>query len=241
MRARLFVLAAGFIFTAYLCGIGKLLAQDAAYEFKGNSLGMTLEEFKRQHFSGYVYYDKKGHLTKPGKKDAVQLAMPICTDSPVLAADWILTSSFWPDKGTLLPDEVVCPEGDPKFAGQFFAKVRYLFYKGRLFHIESIFGSSGYSQVKEAFIAKYGPVNETRYSDYQNGFGAHWQGEISIWHHGTQEIEVKEGPDNGPGQDGCDSDSIVSGICVSPKLNASAILRDNSLMPHTTPSAKLDC
>ena len=68
MRARSFVLAAGFIFTTYLCGIGKLLAQDATYEFKGNSLGMTLEEFKRQHFSGYVYYERR-QLDQGGQEE----------------------------------------------------------------------------------------------------------------------------------------------------------------------------
>jgi len=230
MRMRLFVLAAGLIFSAYLCDNGKLFAQDAAYAFKGNSLGMTLDEFKKQNFSGYVYYDKKGNLTKAGKKNAIQAATPVCTDDATQVDMRV----------NLGPDEVVCPEGNPRFAGQFFAQVRYRFYKGRLFQIESQFGSSGYSHVKEAFIAKYGPVTETGYKDYQNGFGAHWQGETSIWRHGTQMIAVTEGPDNGPGQDGCDFQNTETGKCLVPKLDASAILRDNSLMPPTTPSAKPD-
>lgn len=233
MRARLFVLAAGFIFTTYLCGIGKLLAQDATYEFKGNSLGMTLEEFKRQHFSGYVYYDKKGNLTKEGKKNAIQTATPVCTDSPALLSQPYM-------RANLGSDEVACPEDHPQFAGQRLAEVSYRFYKGRLFQIQIQFNSSGYSNVKEAFIAKYGPVTETEYKDYQNGFGAHWQGELSTWRRGTQMIEVMEGPDTGPGQEGCDFRSPSTGDCLVPKLDASAILRDNSLMPSTTPSAKPD-
>jgi len=196
---------------------------------------MTLEEFKRQNFSGYVYYDKKGNLTKEGKKNAIQTARPVCTDSPALLSQPYMREN-------LGPDEIVCPEENPQFAGQLFAKVRYRFYKGRLFQIESQFGSSGYSQVKEAFIAKYGPVTETGFKDYQNGFGARWQGEISIWRHGSQAIVVMEGPDNGPGQESCDyrDPEIASGRCLLPKLDASAILRDNNLAPPTTPSTKPD-
>jgi hypothetical protein len=232
MRARLFVLAAGFIFTAYLCGISKLLAQDVAYAFKGNSLGMTLDEFKRQNSSGYVYYDKKGNLTKAGKKDAIQVATPVCTDSTVFSAQPNV-------KANLGPDEVACPEEHPQFAGQSFAEVSYRFYKGRLFQIQIQFNSSGYFQVKEAFVAKYGSVSETGHMDYQNGFGAHWQGETSIWRHGTQAIVVMEGPDNGPGQDGCDFRNTETGKCLVPKFDASAVLRDKSLTP-STPSAKPD-
>jgi hypothetical protein len=222
MRQCLFVVAAGLVCSVCLCGGGRLFAQETTYTFKGNSLGMTLEDFKKQNFHGYVYYDKKGNLTKPGKKGAIQEPTPDCTDNPVLPAAM---------RVNLDPDEVVCPEQDPEFAGLRYAQVRYRFYKGRLYQIESQFRSSGYFQVKAAFISKYGSVSETRSMDYQNGFGAHWQGEVSIWRDGSEAIVVMEGPDNGPGQDDCDFRSPDSGNCLVPKTNASAVLRDNSLAP----------
>ncbi len=232
MRQCLQVMAAGLVCSVCLCDGGRMSAQETAYTFKGNSLGMTLEDFKKQNFHGYVFYDKKGNLTKEGKKGAIQVASPVCTDSAAFAED--------PgERVNLVPDEVVCPEDRPQFAGQRFVQVRYRFYRGYLFQIESQFGSSGYPQVKAAFIEKYGPLSEMRSMDYQNGFGASWTGEVSIWRQRNQTIVVTEGPDNGPGQDGCDYRSPDSGDCLVPKLDATAILRDNSVAPAKT-AAKPD-
>jgi hypothetical protein len=230
MRAYLFVGAVAFVGSTFHCFSESLLGQEAPYSFKGNSLGMTLQEFKKQNFQGYVYYDKKGNLTKAGKKNAIQVPTPVCTDDPTQADMRV----------NLGPGEVVCPEANPQFAGQRIAQVRYRFYKERLFQIESQFGSSGYIQVKQAFVAKYGPVAETGQKDFQNGFGAHWLGEISFWQQDSQVIVVSEGPDNGPGQDGCDFQDTATGNCLVPKLDASAIFRDNSLMPSAKPGAKVD-
>jgi hypothetical protein len=232
MRQCLFVVAAGFVCSVGLFGGGRLSAQEN-YTFKGNSLGMTLDDFKKQNFHGYVYYDKKGNLTKGGKKGAIQTATPVCTDNPLrLAGQPNL-------RVNLVADEEICPEDSPQFAGQIFALVQYVFYKGRLFQIESHFPSSGYTAVRDAFVMKYGPVDERRYSDYQNGFGANWQGEVSIWRKGSQTIVVMEGPDNGPAQDGCYYQSPDSGKCLVPKTDASAILRDDSMAPATS-SPKAD-
>ncbi len=227
MRPCLFVAAVGLVCSVCLCG-RRLSAQEAGYTFKGNSLGMTLDDFKKQNFHGFVYYDKKGNLTKADKKGAIQTATPVCTDNPSrLAAQPNL-------RVNLVPDEEICPEDNPGFAGVY-AQVQYVFYKGRLFQIQCQFASSAYAQVKEAFIAKYGPVDETQYSNYQNGFGANWHGEISMWRTGSQSIEVVEGPDNGPGQDDCIF-RADSGKCLVPKTDGSALLMDDSLAPTKAPA-----
>ena len=67
MRAYLFVGAVAFVCSTFHCVSGSLLGQEGPYSFKGNPLGMTLQEFKKQNFQGYVYYDKKGNeLTHQG-------------------------------------------------------------------------------------------------------------------------------------------------------------------------------
>ena len=233
MRGSLLLGGIALVCSACHCRGVSLLAQGAPYSFKGNSLGMTLDEFKKQNFHGYVYYDKKGNLTKAGKKNALPVATPVCTDSPVLSAQPAV-------RANLDPDEAICPEENPGFAGLWYAQVRYRFFKGRLYQVESTFGSADYPQAKEAFIAKYGPVNETRQMDYENSFGARWQGEVSLWRHGSEAIVMMEGPDNGPGQDRCLVRKPTSGDCLVPKPDASAVLRDDALAPPAKPAAPAD-
>jgi hypothetical protein len=48
--------------------------------------------------------------------------------------------------------------------------------------------------------SKYGEPDHLANADYQNGFGAHWHGEVTTWSKPGISIAVSEGAGNGPGQ-----------------------------------------
>lgn len=188
-------------------------AHGQGYTFKGNRLGMTLDEFRQKNLSGYEYYTRDGSIVKAGTRGSIKIAKPICTDSEYFTGDPTLAAK-------LASDEVVCPDESPEFAGLDYANLRYRFYKGKLYEVEAFFNSSGYEKVKNSFVAKYGPVSTTSKQDFHNDQGAHWQGEASTWRNGSQSIVLTEGPDNGPGHD-----------TAKFRTNAGAVIRDDDLAP----------
>jgi hypothetical protein len=214
MRYRLFAASCGVAMLLSLAYSPRAGAQAQGYSFKGNRLGMTLDDFKRQNFSGYEYYTREGSVVKAGTKNAIQVAKPICSDSEFYTGSSALAAK-------LDPEEIVCPDENPEFAGLEYSILRYRFYKGLLYEVEALFNSSGYDKVKNSFVAKYGPAGATSQQDFKNAAGAQWKGEVLTWRQGPQSIVLTEGPDNGPGQ----SNSKF-------RTNASAVIKDEDRAPH---------
>jgi hypothetical protein len=214
MRYRVFAALCGLAMLCSLAGGARVEAQAQGYSFKGNRLGMTLDEFKKQNFSGYEYYTREGSVVKAGTKNAIQVAKPICSDSEYYTGSSALAAK-------LDPDEIVCPDENPEFAGLEYSILRYRFYKGLLYEVEALFNSSGYDKVKNSFIARYGQAGATSRQDFKNAAGAQWKGEVLTWRQGSQTIVLTEGPDNGPG-----------GSDAKFRTNASAVIKDEDRAPR---------
>jgi hypothetical protein len=185
------------------------------FSFKGNTLGMTLEQFRSNPTNVASIWINTGNPAKRlDKKKSQQVNTPLCSDQYAEIEDFPAAAS----------GEIICLTGTPGpyIAGNKFSTTKqggvnaqsiivaghdpehvwYRFYGGHLYAIEiGKFAPLDFGDLLQAFEQKFGKPNQTTKEDYQNGFGAHWSGEVLIWQKGPQVISLKEGPGNGPGQD----------------------------------------
>ncbi len=190
------------------------------FTFKGNYLGMSLQEFKTKNAGESVFINtgKAKWNGRADKKYNLEVPTPLCTDQ---------YHGFLGDPGNEAPGEVFCnpSPGDRnqsalQFAGLQAGSMFYRFLGGRLYEIEIHLTSHDFADVKAAFTQKFGAPTRTTAESYQNGFGATWTGEVCHWKSGSQAIALTEGSGNGPGQN---PRSIAS--------NALAIFWDTSNVP----------
>ena len=192
------------------------------FTFKGNYLGMALQEFKTKNLGESVFINtgKPKWTGRADKKSTLEVPTPLCTDQ---------YQGFPGDPGNEAPNEVLCNpspgernQSALQFAGVQAVSMFYRFLSGRLYVIEIHLTSHDYTDVKAAFILKYGSPTNTTSESYQNGYGATWTGQLCHWISGNQAIALTEGSGNGPGQN---SHSWAS--------NASAIFLDTSDIPSS--------
>jgi hypothetical protein len=196
--------------------------------FKGNSLGMSLEEFKQANRGQQVWINTGDPNKRQNKKLSRLVDTPLRTDT---LDGFEGTAEVAPRK----PGEVVCNISSGSFnpdakvvAGTKMGQIIYRFYGGKLYEIQLQFAAVSFSGVKAAFISKYGPPTNTEQESFQNGFGARWSGEGVEWVIGkTMRVILVEGPGNGPGQDNLSE-------------TANATIADSSLAPPTQAPAKTD-
>jgi hypothetical protein len=176
-------------------------APPTQFSFKGNYLGMPLQEFKTKNVGESVFINtgKPKWNGRANKKDTQEVPTPLCTDQ---------YQGFPGDPQNEAPNEVLCnpSPGDRnqsalQFAGIQAVSMFYRFLGSRLYDIEIHLVSHDYGDVKAAFIQKYGAPTSTTSERYQNGYGATWTGEVCHWRSGNQAIALTEGSGNGPGQD----------------------------------------
>lgn len=186
-----------------LCALSTLVKAQTpgGYSFKGNYLGESLREFKAANATAEVSVNTgkpKGMFGHPDKKLTTTVKTPLCTDQ---------MRGFPGDPGQLVPDEVACNvspgEANPDglvIGGNKARTVLYRFYKEKLYRIDISISDAFYPAVSQAFREKYGEPAKVLSHEYQNGYGARWNGEILAWKAGGQGIIMLEGPGNGPGQ-----------------------------------------
>ena len=189
--------------------------------FKGNYLGMSLDEFKQQNVGEHVFLNtgKPRWNGGPDKKFNKEVPTPLCTDE---------YRGFPGDNQNLAPDEVLCNvapgeinQAALRFGGIRAAVMLYRFNNKKLYQIEISFSSGDYLAVKSAFFQKYGQPTKLTTLAYQNGYGANWQGEVSIWNAGNQTIVATEGSGNGPAQNPS-SPTTGAGVVFSDTANQPA-------------------
>jgi hypothetical protein len=182
---------------------GPMPAQAPSYSFMGNKLGMSLDAFKAANSQDHFWVNTGDPSKRLNKKNTKILFTPACTDT---------IRGFPGDSGDLQPGEVLCNPAPTdlntmyrQFAGITAVQVIYNFYSGKLYAIQIAVNAADYKVARDAFIAKYGAGFSRSSQDFENGFGARWDGEILLWRSGGQAIEMKEGSANGPGQDSHDA------------------------------------
>lgn len=188
----------GSIALAFVCSISS--AQTNAYSFKGNTLGMSLAEFKSKNAYGPIYVNTgpPNWLGRPSAKNTKAVQLPLCTDT---------MRDFPGDSRDLLEGEVLCNlspgtqnSGAKDILGDPAHEVIYRFHNGKLWFIYITFPATRFSEIAAAFREKYGATNVSKNEVFQNGYGAKWTGEALGWEQGQQKIALGEGSANGPGQ-----------------------------------------
>jgi hypothetical protein len=78
--------------------------------------------------------------------------------------------------------------------------VAYLFLNARLYKVVIMGNPEVFTNLKDAFTSRFGEPAATSSDEYQNAFGARWQGANLAWTKGSQAITLHEGSGNGPAQ-----------------------------------------
>jgi hypothetical protein len=196
-------------------------ASAQGFSFKGNALGMTLDEFKRSNATDAIWINTGTPGMHVNKKLSRQVSTPLCSDTYGVGAD-------------LQPGEVFCdvspgvanPEGKD-IAGEKVARVDYRFMNGRLYRISMPFASVHYAGIRGAFIQRYGSPTRSSDESFQNAYGARWTGEILVWSQGSQSIVLREGSQDGPAQNRFEALG-----------SSTASFEDTSLAPQNVPREK---
>ncbi len=159
--------------------------QTSAYAFKGNTLGMSLADFKVANNQGTVYINtgKPNWRGKADPKLTQAVPTPLCTD--------VYDGLQWPV--TAEEGEVLCNASPGainaqgrRISGVDAMSVTYHFYHQQLAKISIVFSTANYSQIRSAFVAKYGEPSSLSTRQFQNGFGARWEAELTVWRKGKQ-------------------------------------------------------
>jgi hypothetical protein len=79
--------------------------------------------------------------------------------------------------------------------------VAYQFLNGKLYKVTISCWSRVFAKLEEAFETKYGQPTATSTENFQNAYGARWNGANFAWTKGSQVITLHEGSGNGPAQD----------------------------------------
>lgn len=187
--------------------------------FKGNRLGMSLDEFKRNNIGQKVWINTGDPSKRRNKKLDYAVDTPLCTD----------TFAVFPGVENVVdrhPGEVICNISPgamnpaAKMIGDMAMKqIIYRFYAGKLYQIDLSFGAMQFTGVRSAFNGKFGQESNIAKVDCQNGFGARWTGDSVQWQVSpTVAAIVYEGCSNGPGQNSFDgfSNGSISDSSLAP-------------------------
>src|SRR4051812_31758152 len=68
----------------------------------------------------------------------------------------------------------------------------YQFVDKQLYQMTIMVKQDDFDQVVKAIAGKYGPPTSKEERTYQNGFGAKFTGEVSVWSNGVSEITAFE-------------------------------------------------
>lgn len=182
--------------------ISPALTAQEARTFKGNRLGMSLEEFKQNNVGQKVWINTGDPSKRHNKKLDQAVDTPLCTD----------TFAVFPGVENVVDrhqGEVICniSPGAMNPAAKMIGnmamnQIIYRFYADKLYQIDLSFSPIQFLGVRSAFDAKFGQESDVAKIGCQNGYGARWSGDSVQWQVSpTVAAIVYEGCDNGPGQD----------------------------------------
>ena len=177
---------------ALLILLGSAAAQEP-YGLKGFVVGKsTLEEFKKE-----FQHCADNCTAKQQRKYGAARMAPFCSDTDLGAASSLPLS----DRELHLKAGLVYCQ--PYFPFESFNGTKWTiadvpvtayfeFYQGTLYKFSAAFPSSGFSLMRSAFEKKYGTPAKVDVHEYQNGYGAKYQGAVVVWDNGVSRIELME-------------------------------------------------
>jgi hypothetical protein len=200
------------------------------FSFKGNPLGMTLEQFKIANpttpcftFDDVAEPVKSQHNleeamlqegiaqlhVKESQSATARDALHAAVRRAELAEGAVYVQKTVPWTVNFVnptANEINCSSGDDdqdslKVGSFKVSGVVYRFIEGRLYKVTILFPSGLIAPVRRAFTTKYGAFTILATDEYQNGLGACWSGANFAWTNGPQSIRLHEGSNNGPGQE----------------------------------------
>lgn len=147
-------------------------ASSVPYELKGDQLGMTLVDFKAK------YHHVSAGDSRPG---------PFCSDDyPDASMQGIDPTER---RAGIVACRIYFPFEERRGSKNTIANVpvsdqMFRFIDGNLFRIDIVFDDKSFDTVRSAFEDKYGPPYASETKNYQNGFGADFEGKNILWQNG---------------------------------------------------------
>jgi hypothetical protein len=159
------------------------------YDLKGDRLGMSLQDFTTK-YRHKVRGDPREAPFSSDQRDVVaRQSDPLPT----------LGEEPWHPKANIVNARITFPFEDyqassytPTLAGVKTDFHLYRFVDERLYRIEYLFPHSGFSEIREAMVVTYGKPRDVTTKEYQNSFGAKFDGVICTWDNGTSRIILME-------------------------------------------------
>jgi hypothetical protein len=151
------------------------------YEFKGDSLGMSLEEFKQRHFYKPLTHNKSA---------------PFCSDDSRGANAVLLADESYLKAG-LVNCRITFPFEDSQGRKVTIANsnaIAHLFHfvDKRLYQITIVVNHTDFPRVRDALVEKYSSPHGSKKEVYQNAYGATFAGEKLTWTNGISSVELSE-------------------------------------------------
>lgn len=163
--------------TARACAVPQSTLPAAPYELKGDQLGMSLTDFKTKHYH-LPEGDPKCSDDYPPPQHAV-VAIEVKYPPGVVAC-----KIFFPFEERPVPKTTIA---NVPVSYQVF-----YFVDGKLFKIEIIFNEKDFEVVRAAFEDKYHSPAKSETKNYQNGFGASFEGKNLTWQNDASIIIMRQ-------------------------------------------------
>lgn len=165
---------------------------DRPYDFRGELLGeTTFDDFLKK----YHRETKRGELPIPQRSDTMKAHHFVLLAEPWYEQVGIVTANIGPNRKSHGYPSVSYMTVDGQFVtvgGIKLVSLIHYFIDGRLFHITGDINRSDFRLVVEAFSAKYGPYVSRETKEYQNAYGAMFEGEVVTWSSKTCSIRITE-------------------------------------------------
>lgn len=163
---------------------------ESPYEFKGDQLGMSYDDFKRKHYRTFDAgepYEVPFVSTKRSVEERKRNPISTLGEEP------------WHPDANIIGATVTYPFEDFKDSphtptlAKIPAKLHlYSFIDEKLYKITFLLPHDGYQAVKEAMIYTYKEPSRSESQELQNRFGATFRGDQLLWDNGVSQILLTE-------------------------------------------------
>jgi hypothetical protein len=171
----------------------------APYSFKGNYLGMTLEEFrklnKRTDTSDILCTDNSSELhTWLDKRNknldalAKQFGQPQRSHENLVVCPITGGSFQVPNFGEAVGQGITRDDGLTTVGQFIIPSIEYKFFESKLWNISIEVNGRQWLELVDVLKSKYGAPTENKSSKKQNTFGATWDSPCFVWISKTQKI-----------------------------------------------------
>lgn len=170
--------------------------EQSPYDFKGDRLGMSLAEFKAKYHRkvpNQISRKEWERINRPARRAGLLVpyeeyhVYPHCSDEHT--KDKLLLAD--PEElavglvNCMIPSKTTIANRPTQFH-------LFKFVDQGLYEIMLVIDHLDYLTVREALSSKYGEPHSKSTKEYQNAFGARFQGEVLIWDNEVSAIQLLE-------------------------------------------------